>query len=128
MDITKLHELNFLSDYKPNLIFMNGAIHHLDNTIMVSINKFIENHHKSIFLSVDPIKHNNKTLNKAMISLDRGKFIRNKDNYKNLMQNYKSYIIDDFYRMSFQQIFHYKNFDLLNLYKNWQEQIKSSSN
>lgn len=126
MDITKLDQLKILDEYEPNLIFMNGAIHHLDNSIMISINKFIESHSKSIFLSVDPIKHDNKALNKAMILLDRGKFIRDKDNYDNIMKNYKSHIIDDFYRMSFQQIFHYKNFDLLNLYRNWQEHIKST--
>ena len=67
---------------------------------------------------------NNKILNKAMILFDRGKFIRNKENYNNLMENFKSYIIDDFYKMSFQNIFHYKNFDLLNFYRNWQEKIK----
>ena len=75
MDITKLNDLDILKEYKPNFILMNGAIHHLDNSIMNSINMFIANHKKSIFLSVDPVKHENKTLNKAMILFDRGKFI-----------------------------------------------------
>ena len=123
-DITKLNELEILKEYKPNFIFMNGAIHHLDNSTMNSINMFLNEHKDSVFLSVDPIKHNNKILNKAMILFDRGKFIRNKENYNNLMENFKSYIIDDFYKMSFQNIFHYKNFDLLNFYRNWQEKIK----
>ena len=41
---------------------MNGAIHHLDDDIMKSINEFINPFKKSIFLSVDPIKHNNNLI------------------------------------------------------------------
>ena len=30
-DITKLNELNEIRNFTPNIIFMNGAIHHLDD-------------------------------------------------------------------------------------------------
>ena len=54
-----------------------------------------------------------------MIMLDRGKFIRNKSQYEKIMKGYKTIIIDDFYQMSFKNVFHFKNFNLTNLYKTW---------
>ena len=71
-NISGLDSLSILNNYKPDIIFMNGAIHHLDNDIMNSINLFISKFEKTIFLSVDPIKYKNKLLNKIMIFLDRG--------------------------------------------------------
>ena len=56
-----------------------------------------------------------------MLYFDRGKFIRNQDQYKNLMKNFDQFIIDDFYKMSFQNVFHYKNINILGLYNNWKE-------
>ena len=44
-----------------------------------------------------------------MIFFDRGKFIRKKDEYKKLMSNYDQFVVDDFYKMSFQNVFHFKN-------------------
>jgi hypothetical protein len=55
--------------------------------------------------------------------LDRGKFIRNKSEYAELMNSFESLIVDDFYKMNFQSIFHYKNFDLKKLYYNWKKEI-----
>ena len=104
---------------------MNGAIHHLDDKTMISIDTFINNNNNSLFLSVDPIKHNNRLINKIMIFFDRGKFIRNKSEYKNIMGNYESVIIDDFYQMSFQNMFHYKNFNLIKFYKKWKNSLNS---
>ena len=42
-DITKLNEIEEIKNFNPNLVFMNGAIHHLDNNIMNSINDFLKN-------------------------------------------------------------------------------------
>ena len=58
-----------------------------------------------------------------MIKFDRGKFIRNKSEYAKLMSSFDSFIIDDFYKMNFENIFHYKNFDLKELYHNWKKEI-----
>ena len=69
-----------------------------------------------IILSVDPVKDKNKFLNKIMISLDRGKYIRNEQEYTKLMSSCKNTIIDDFYKMSFKQIFHYRNLDINRLF------------
>ena len=87
--------------------------------IMNSINLFISKFEKTIFLSVDPIKYKNKLLNKIMIFLDRGKFIREKEEYKNIMSDYNQFITDDFYQMSFQNVFHYKNIDIEKMYNDW---------
>jgi hypothetical protein len=118
-NISGLDSLSILNNYKPDIIFMNGAIHHLDNGIMNSINLFISKFEKTIFLSVDPIKYKNKLLNKIMIFLDRGKFIREKEEYKNIMSDYNQFITDDFYQMSFQNVFHYKNIDIEKMYNDW---------
>ena len=113
-----------LLEFKPNFIFINGAIHHLDTPTVKSINHFIKsNFSECHFLSVDPVKHNNALLNKIMIMLDRGKFIRNKSEYDELMNSFESFIVDDFYKMKFQNIFHYKNFDLKELYTKWKKEV-----
>jgi len=110
--------------FKPNFIFINGAIHHLDDNTVKSINSLIKtNFLDCYFLSVDPIKNNNSFLNTVMIKLDRGKFIRNRFQYAELMNTFESFIIDDFYKMKFENIFHYKNFDLKKFYHNWKKEI-----
>ncbi len=113
-----------LVEFKPNIIFINGAIHHLDDKTVKLINSFIKsNFSECYFLSVDPIKNNNSFLNNMMIKLDRGKFIRNKLQYSELMDSFESFIIDDFYKMKFENIFHYKNFNLKEFYNNWKKEI-----
>ena len=113
-----------LIEFKPNFIFINGAIHHLDDKTVKLINSFIKkNFSECRFLSVDPVKYNNALLNKIMIMLDRGKFIRNKSEYAELMNSFESFIVDDFYKMKFENIFHYKNFDLKELYHKWKKEV-----
>ena len=120
-DISNLDNLIEIKNFSPNLIFMNGAIHHLDDSIMKSINSFVSKFQNTIFLSVDPIKYQNKFLNRIMIFFDRGKFIRRKEEYNSLMQNYEQFITDDFYQMSFQNVFHFKNINILKLYNSWKK-------
>ena len=55
--------------------------------------------------------------------LDRGKFIRSKFEYAELMNSFESFIVDDFYKMKFENIFHYKNFDLKELYQKWKKEV-----
>ena len=124
LDLNDVESLNRLLEFKPNFIFLNGAIHHLDNKTVKSINSFIKsNFAESYFLSVDPIRNNNNLLNSVMIKLDRGKFIRNKFQYAELMNSFESFIINDFYKMDFENIFHYKNFNLKEFYHNWKKEI-----
>ena len=104
-DISKLDELREIKNFEPNLIFMNGAIHHLNDKTMKSINDFNYKFKNSMFLSVDPVKHNNGLINK-------------------IMPTYKQFIIDDFYQMSFQNIFHFNNINIPELYNNWKNIIK----
>ena len=124
LELDEKINIDQLIKFKPNFIFINGAIHHLDNNTVKLINKFIKsNFSDCYFLSVDPIKNNNKLFNSAMIMLDRGKFIRNKSEYAELMHSFDSFIIDDFYKMKFENIFHYKNFNLKELYHNWKKEV-----
>ena len=124
LELNDKANIDRLLEFKPNFIFINGAIHHLDNATMKSINYFIKsNFSECYFLSVDPVKNNNALLNKIMIMLDRGKFIRSKSEYAELMNSFESFIVDDFYKMKFQNIFHYKNFDLKELYQQWKKEV-----
>ena len=63
----------------------------------------------------------NKFLNRLMIKFDRGNFIRNITDYEKIMKKFNYLITDDFFRMSFKLIFHYKNFDLKQIYNNWKK-------
>ena len=124
-DISNLRKLDEVNDFYPDIIFMNGAIHHLNDDIMDEINSFISKFNNTMFLSVDPIKFNNGLINKIMLFFDRGKFIRKKDEYKKLMANYDQFVVDDFYKMSFQNVFHYKKMNVSNLYGAWKNKILS---
>ena len=53
--------------------------------------------------------------------MDRGKFIRTDIEYNKLMNDFEEMIVDDFYVMSFMNIFHYKNFDLKEYYNFWKK-------
>ena len=124
LDLNNNENIKHFLNFKPNFIFINGAIHHLDDKTVQSINSFVTNNFpKSYFLSVDPIKHNNSLLNSLMIKMDRGKFIRDKFQYNEIMKSFDFFITNDFYKMNFENIFHYKNFDLEILYKNWKQEI-----
>ena len=39
------------------------------------------------------------------------------------MKPFKSFIINDFYKMNFENIFYYNNFDLEEIYRNWKREI-----
>ena len=121
LDIMSKNTLEELKNFNPNFIFMNGAIHHLNDQTMNSIISLISNFKDCYFLSVDPVNNENKLINKIMIKNDRGKFIRNPQQYKNIMSSFNSLIIDDFYIMSFKNIFHFKNINLEKLYNEWQK-------
>ena len=121
LDVEKEETLKLISDFNPNFIFINGAIHHLEDSTVKSINLLVNNFKNSYFLSVDPIKHNNKFINRIMISMDRGKFIRKDSEYKELMSEFQEMVVDDFYVMSFMNIFHYKNFNLKEYYNSWKK-------
>ena len=115
--------LKEITSFKPNFIFVNGAIHHLDDKTVLSINNLIDFFSESVFLAVDPVKSNNNLLNKIMINFDRGKYIREQEKYSELMTSCNNVIIDDFYKMSFKQIFHFKNLKIEQLYSEWKRSI-----
>lgn len=125
-DLKNLKKNKKVFKFKPNLIFMNGAVHHLDNQLMSMINQVIKKKFsKAIFLSVDPVKNKNKAINRLMINFDRGKFIREKKDYKKIMRIHRSFITDDFYKMSFLNIFHFRNIKLQNFYSKWKSTLIS---
>ena len=88
------------------------------------INEVIKKFSKAIFLSVDPVK-NKTSINRLIINFDRGKFIREKKDYKKIMRIHRSFITDDFYKMSFLNIFHFRNIKLQNFYSKWKSTLIS---
>ena len=107
---------------KINVIFLNGVIHHFEDSMLIRLMKNLTNlFPNACYIMVDPVIYNNNLLNKIMIQYDRGKFIRSKSEYEIVMNKFDSFIVDDFYKMSFKTIFHYKNFKLNNLYKVWKQ-------
>ena len=71
-DISKLDELREIENFKPNLIFMNGAIHHLNDKTMKSINDFNCKFKNSIFLSVDPNISSNSLIFLIIVGTNAG--------------------------------------------------------
>lgn len=125
LDLTKKVTFEKLLTLKPNFILVHGAIHHLDDGTVKKIISLIKNYFPNcIFISVDPVKHKNQFLNKLMIMLDRGKFIRSPKSYKEIIGNFNYLITDDFYKMSFKYIFYYNNIDIQKLYSDWKTLIK----
>jgi ubiquinone/menaquinone biosynthesis C-methylase UbiE len=123
-DFSQIHKLKKEINFYPDVIFLNGVIHHFDDHNIKVLNNFIKNNFpKSIFLSADPIKFNNNFINKLMIEFDRGRFIRTLKNYKLLMKNHNFLISDLFFRVNFKLIFHYKNIDLKFLYNLWKSDV-----
>ena len=119
-DIEKISQLKEIKNADINFIFLNGAIHHFNDKIVQNLLFFINSKYPlAKFLSIDPLKDNNKFISKIMINMDRGKFIRNQIKYKKLMKNFDSLITKDFFLMEFLLIFHSKNINLSENYKEW---------
>jgi hypothetical protein len=116
-DLTDLTNLEKKIDFYPDLIFLNGVIHHFDDDQIIAFNNFItKNFPKSIFLSIDPIKFCNKFINLLLIKFDRGNFIKSLRDYNLLMKSYEFLISDISFKINFKVIFHYKNINLAALY------------
>ncbi len=119
-NIENLSKIKELETTHIDFIFLNGAIHHLNDDIVNNLLNFLNNKYPNAkYLTIDPIIHKNKFLNRIMIDFDRGNFIRDISKYKTLMKKFNSLITDDFFIMSFKLIFHYKNIDLKKIYRNW---------
>ena len=121
-DLENIKKIPELDKDNINFIFLNGAIHHLEDNIVIELFEFLEQKYPNAkYLTIDPIRDKNQFLNKMMINFDRGKFIRDNLGYRNIMEKFNFLITDDFFKMSFKLIFHYKNFDLKEIYENWKK-------
>tara|TARA_B100000989_G_scaffold279894_1_gene242915 strand:- start:676 stop:1314 length:639 start_codon:yes stop_codon:yes gene_type:complete len=119
-NIENINEITDIDLKNIDFIFLNGAIHHLSDDIVENLLNFLNKKYpKAKYLTIDPIIDNNEFLNRVMINFDRGDFIRDISKYKILMKKFDSLITDDFFVMSFKLIFHYKNIDLVKIYRDW---------
>ena len=72
LDLDKDEYIDHFVKFKPNFIFIHGAIHHLNDKTVKSISSFVTtNFPESYFLSVDGVKDDNTLLNSLLIKLDR---------------------------------------------------------
>jgi SAM-dependent methyltransferase len=123
-DFSKLDNLKKKINFYPDLIFLNGVIHHFDDHQIKAINNFVmKNFPQSVFLSIDPIRYKNNFFNSLLIRLDRGNFIRSLKMYRIIMKNYKFLISDFFFIINYKVIFHYKNINLKFLYNSWKKKL-----
>lgn len=121
-DLENIEKISDLENNSVDFIFLNGAIHHLEDNIVIELFNFLNQKYPSAkYLTIDPIRNENQFLNKMMINFDRGKYIRDHFGYKNIMKEFNFLITDDFFKMSFKLIFHYKNFDLKEMYEKWKK-------
>ena len=119
-NIEQIQNLKIVKKTKINFIFLNGAIHHLNNKTVKKLILFLKKKFpKAIFLSIDPLNNNNKFINKIMIKLDRGEHIRTKKLYSEIMGQKKTLVTKDFFIMEFLLIFHYSNIDLKKIFNEW---------
>ena len=119
-NIEEIHTLKIIKKSKINFIFLNGAIHHLNNKTVKELILFLKkNFPRAIFLSIDPLNNNNKFINKIMIKLDRGEYIRTKKMYSKIMGQKKILITKNFFIMEFLLIFHYSNINLKKIFNEW---------
>ena len=119
-NIENINEITDIDLKNIDFIFLNGAIHHLSDDIVENLLNFLNKKYPNAkYLTIDPIIDNNEFLNRVMINFDRGDFIRDISKYKILMKKFDSLITDDFFVMSFKLIFHYKNIDLVKIYRDW---------
>ena len=83
LDLNQKKNVDHLIKFKPNFIFINGAIHHFDDTTVKSINSFIaSNFSDSYFLSVDPVKDNSYCLINQFIKNFKNSKTNNKINFQ----------------------------------------------
>lgn len=112
--------LKSLENHDINFVLIFGLLHHLnDFTSSNIVNKLLDIYPNAYYLIVDPVIDNNNFLNRIMINNDRGKYIRSKKKYKSFLPSFNQLIVDGFYHMSFKYIYHYKQFNLKNIYNLW---------
>jgi len=90
-DVTKL----VLKEEKFDIIFINSLFHHLSDSkvkkLLESLKTFIEK--ETIVVSADPVYlENSSFLARFFASQDRGKYVRKKEGYLNLIKKYFSRI------------------------------------
>ena len=119
-NVEEIDKIKKLNRSKVNFIFINGAIHHLNDNKVTSLISYLNKKFPTAkFLFIDPLRGKNKLINKLMINLDRGKYIRTKQKYKKILKNFNSMETNDFFIMSFLLIFHFKQIDLKKYYIKW---------
>ena len=94
-----------------SIVLMCGLIHHLNDNDALSLISNINSQNAQAF-AIDPLRKNGQGfLNKLLISIDRGDYIRNENQYKSIFQSFSVIHKDNFLRFKFDHIMHLKNMD-----------------
>ena len=94
-----------------SIVLMCGLIHHLNDNDALSLISNINSQNVQAF-AIDPLRKNGQGfLNRLLISIDRGDYIRNENQYKNIFQGFDVIHKNNFLRFKFDHIMHLKKLD-----------------
>lgn len=104
-------EINFGKfDPEKSIIVLAGLLHHIDDS---QIKRFVDRTENFKIITFDAVKlAGQKNITKLLMALDRGKYIRNLDNYKKLLPHFDFFIAKNKYlRFPYDHLISTKNID-----------------
>ena len=118
-----IHEIDF-SNFNQNktIILLIGVFHHVNDDL---INIFLQKTKNFKIYAVDAVRKNDQYFfSKILMDFDRGKFIRDEDGYKRLLNDYKFILARNKYlNFKYDHLISFKNIDEFKL----KEILKSSN-
>ena len=118
-----IHEIDF-SNFNQNktIILLIGVFHHVNDDL---INIFLQKTKNFKIYAVDAVRKNDQNFfSKILMDFDRGKFIRDEDGYKRLLNDYKFILARNKYlNFKYDHLISFKNIDEFKL----KEILKSSN-
>ena len=106
-----IHEIDF-SNFNQNktIILLIGVFHHVNDDL---INIFLQKTKNFKIYAVDAVRKNDQNfLTKILMDCDRGKFIRDEDGYKRLLNDYKFILARNKYlNFKYDHLISFKNID-----------------
>ena len=97
-------------DPEKSIIVLAGLLHHIDDS---QIKRFVDRTENFKIITFDAVKlAGQKNITKLLMALDRGKYIRNLDNYKKLLPHFDFFIAKNKYlRFPYDHLISTKNID-----------------
>ena len=106
----------YLGNREPDVICMIGVLHHLADDEIGLIKKYLLNKYKNAaFFSFDGVfLENQNPISRILLRLDRGQYVRWKDGYQNLFNDY-AFLIFHYDRFPYDFIMFYRHIPMIQL-------------